>query len=59
MLSMIILATMPLAGFVAGMFLGIRIGEQNQKNQTPPVVIVTNGSSDNNNWPTSLDTDNQ
>jgi hypothetical protein len=56
MLESILLSAFPLATFIAGIFLGLKLAPQPQQSQ--PTIIVTESKPDNE-WPTSIDTNNQ
>lgn len=53
MLELILLTAFPLATFIAGIFLGLKLAPPTQ-----PTIIVTDSKPDNQ-WPTSIDTGNQ
>jgi len=53
MIEIILLVSFPLATFIAGIFLGLKLAPQPQ-----PTIIVTDSKPDNQ-WPTSIDTGNQ
>ena len=56
MIEFILLTAFPLATFIAGIFLGLKLAPQPQQSQ--PTIIVTDSKPDNQ-WPTSIDTGNQ
>lgn len=56
MLELIVLTAFPLATFIAGIFLGLKLAPQPQQSQ--PTIVIANGQPDNQ-WPTSIDTGNQ
>jgi len=56
MIELILLTTIPLGTFITGIFLGLKLEPQPQQSQ--PTFVVTESKPDNQ-WPTSIDTDNQ
>lgn len=56
--ELLIIAVAPLAAFIAGIFLGLRLAPTPPA-QSQPVVIVTGQADTSTNWPDSLDTNNQ
>lgn len=56
MIELTIMTAFPLATFIAGIFLGLKLAPQPQQSQ--PTIVIANGQPDNQ-WPTSIDTDNQ
>ena len=56
MIEIILLVFFPLATFIAGIFFGLKLAPQSQQSQ--PTIIVTEHKPDNE-WPTSIDTNNQ
>lgn len=56
MIELILLTAFPLATFIAGIFLGLKLAPQPQQSQ--PTIVIANGQPDHQ-WPTSIDTDNQ
>lgn len=56
--ELLIIAVAPLAAFIAGIFLGLKLAPTPPA-QSQPVVIVTGQADTSNSWPDSLDTNNQ
>lgn len=56
MIEIIVLTAFPLATFIAGIFLGLKLAPQPQTSQ--PTIVIVNSQPDNQ-WPTSIDTDQQ
>jgi hypothetical protein len=56
MIEIILLVFFPLATFITGIFLGLKLAPQPQQSQ--PIIIVTESKPDNE-WPSSINTDNQ
>ena len=56
MIEIILLVFFPLATFITGIFLGLKLAPQPLQSQ--PTIIVIESKPDNQ-WPTSIDIDNQ